>query len=207
MLLLSVPICAAHRSNIREWYCDHAPRPNTWPLNIAPLDQFHLRRDFRQGDPYRGAVWLVGYIPPGKLHVCFDNLSMHSCVPDRMLELPHVPLRGGRHRPLPPLPIGEATIRTRGETRMSGTKHSRPRTDLVALSRGAPGEELSVPLASLSLSSAARRRCSSRARVPPARLGSVSEALPTGEAAPTANRHSARWSWVAADTPPIRDSR
>src|SRR5262249_8265364 len=49
MRLLSVPLCAAHRSNIREWYCDHAPRPNTWPLNIAPLDQFHLRRDFRSG--------------------------------------------------------------------------------------------------------------------------------------------------------------
>ena len=129
---------------------------------------------FGQGDPHRGAVWLVGHIPPGKLRVCFDNLSMHSCVPDRMSELPHVPLRGGRHRPLPPLPIGEATIRTRGETRMSGTKHSRPRTDLVALSRGAPGEELSVPLASLSLSSAPRQRCSSRARVPPARLGHAS---------------------------------
>src|SRR5262249_35537407 len=47
--LLSVPLCAAHRSNIREWYCDHAPRPNTWPLNITPLDQFHPRRDFRSG--------------------------------------------------------------------------------------------------------------------------------------------------------------
>src|SRR5262245_62248873 len=37
---------AAHRSNIREWYCDHAPRPNTWTLNIALLGQFHPRRDF-----------------------------------------------------------------------------------------------------------------------------------------------------------------
>jgi hypothetical protein len=104
MRLLSVPECAAHRSNIREWYCDHAPRPNTWPLNIAPLDPFHPRRDFCQGDPHRGAVWLVGHIPPGKLRVRFDNLSMHSCVPHRMSELPHVPLRRGRHRPLP-LPI------------------------------------------------------------------------------------------------------
>src|SRR5215475_2745734 len=49
MRLLSVPECAAHRSNIGEWYCDHAPRPNTWPLNIAPLDQFHPRRDFLSG--------------------------------------------------------------------------------------------------------------------------------------------------------------
>ena len=161
---------------------------------------------FCQGDPHRGAVWLVGHIPPGKLRGCFDNLSMHSCVPDRMSELPHVPLRADvivrckRYR------LGKAAIRTRGESRMTGMKHSRPRTDLVALSRGAPGEELSVPLASLSLSSAPRRRCSSRARVPPARLGHVG-ALRTGEAAPTANRHSARRSWVAADTRPIRDSR
>src|SRR5262245_41251139 len=129
---------------------------------------------FGQSDPHRGAVWLVGHIPPGKLRVGFDNLSMHSCVPDRMSEFPHVPLRADvivrcrRYR------LGEATIRTRGGNRMSGTKHSRPRTDLVALSRGAPGEELSVPLASLSLSSAPRRRCSSRARVPPARLGHAS---------------------------------
>jgi hypothetical protein len=69
---------------------------------------------FCQGDPYRGAVWLVGHIPPGKVHVCFDNLSMHSCVPDRMLELPHVPLRGGRHRPLPPLPIGGGDDQNQG---------------------------------------------------------------------------------------------
>jgi hypothetical protein len=34
---------------------------------------------FCQGDPHRGAVWLVGHIPLGKLPVCFDNLSMHSC--------------------------------------------------------------------------------------------------------------------------------
>ena len=25
---------------IQEWYCDHLPRPNTWPLNIQPLGQF-----------------------------------------------------------------------------------------------------------------------------------------------------------------------
>src|SRR5215831_21413081 len=37
---------AAHRSNIREWYCDHAPRPNTWPLNIEPLGRFRPQRDF-----------------------------------------------------------------------------------------------------------------------------------------------------------------
>src|SRR6516162_1403527 len=41
-----MPVGAAHRSNIREWYCDHAPRPNTWPLNIGLLGQFHPRRDF-----------------------------------------------------------------------------------------------------------------------------------------------------------------
>src|SRR6516164_677659 len=39
-------LCAAHRSNIREWYCDHAPRPNTWPLNIEPLGRFRPQRDF-----------------------------------------------------------------------------------------------------------------------------------------------------------------
>src|SRR5262245_850072 len=88
---------------------------------------------FGQGDPHRGPVWLVGHIPPGKLRGCFDNLSMHSCVPDRMSKLPHVPLRADvivrckRYR------LGEAAIRTRGESRMTGMKHSRPRTDLVAL--------------------------------------------------------------------------
>src|SRR6266404_80517 len=45
-LLASTSGCAAHRSNIREWYCDHAPRPNTWPLNIEPPGRFHQRRDF-----------------------------------------------------------------------------------------------------------------------------------------------------------------
>src|SRR5215472_3122390 len=39
-------LCAGHRSNIREWYCDHAPRPNTWPLNIEPLGRFRPQRDF-----------------------------------------------------------------------------------------------------------------------------------------------------------------
>ena len=112
---------------------------------------------FGRLDPHAFAVWHVCNIPLDKLRVCFDNLSMHSCVPDRMSELPHVSLRADvivrcrRYR------LGEATIRTRGESRMTGTKHSRPRTDLVALSRDAPGEELSVPLASLSLSSAPRR--------------------------------------------------
>src|SRR5215470_10896609 len=42
----SASVCAAHRSNIREWYCDHAPRPNTWPLNIEPLGRFQPQRDF-----------------------------------------------------------------------------------------------------------------------------------------------------------------
>src|SRR6516165_12222490 len=32
----STSVCVAHRSYIREWYCD-CPRPNTWPLNIEPL--------------------------------------------------------------------------------------------------------------------------------------------------------------------------
>src|SRR6266436_9850903 len=42
----SASVCTTHRSNIREWYCDHAPRPNTWPLNIEPRGRFHRRRDF-----------------------------------------------------------------------------------------------------------------------------------------------------------------
>src|SRR5262249_9957044 len=69
---------------------------------------------FCQGDPHRGAVWLVGNIPPGKLHVCFDNLSMHSCVPDRMSELPHVSLRADVHRPRPSLPIGGGDDQNQG---------------------------------------------------------------------------------------------
>jgi len=101
-----------------------------------------------------------------------------------------------------------ARIRTRGENRMTGmTKHS-PRTDLVelvALSRGAPGE-LSSPLASLSLlsaSSASRRRCSLPSRTP-VRLP---EALRVGQAEPTANRQGARRSWAAAGIQPLRDSQ
>src|SRR5262249_10822058 len=50
--------------------------------------------------------------------------------------------------------FGGARIRTRGENRMTGTTKHSPRTDLVelvALSRGARGEDLSAPLASLSL--------------------------------------------------------
>src|SRR6516162_54096 len=48
-LLASTSGCAAHRSNIREWYCDHAPRPNTWPLNIEALGRFQPQRDFLSG--------------------------------------------------------------------------------------------------------------------------------------------------------------
>src|SRR5437870_5505686 len=44
--LPSVPLCAAHRSHIREWYAIMPPAPNTWPLNIERLDQFRPRRDF-----------------------------------------------------------------------------------------------------------------------------------------------------------------
>src|SRR5262249_1999386 len=96
---------------------------------------------FGQGDAHRGAVWLVGHIPPGKLRVCFDNLSMHSCVPDRMSELPHVPLRGGRHRPLPTFyRLGKATIRTRGGGREWRAEDKPPRNGLLAVERGAPGE-------------------------------------------------------------------
>jgi hypothetical protein len=130
---LSVPVCAAHRSNIREWYCDHAP-PARIPGRLTSRRLISSTRGaiFGRGDPHRGAVWLVGHIPPGKLRVCFDNLSMHSCVPDRMSKLPHVPLRADVIVRCRRYLWGEATIRTRGETRMSGTKHS-PRTDLVAL--------------------------------------------------------------------------
>src|SRR5262245_60351423 len=87
---------------------------------------------FCQGDPHRGAVWLVGHIPPSKLRVCFDNLSMHSCMPDRMSEPPtshcgaDVIVRCRHYR------LGEVRIRTRDENRTTETKPN-PRTDLVAL--------------------------------------------------------------------------
>jgi len=62
-----------------------------------------------------------------------------------------------------------------------------------------------VPLVSSSLSSAPRC-CFLRPRVL-VRLLQVSEAPLMGRMAPRANLHSARLSWVAADIPPIRDSR
>jgi hypothetical protein len=37
----------AHRSNIREWYCDQVPRPNTRPVNIKFLEWFRRDCDFR----------------------------------------------------------------------------------------------------------------------------------------------------------------
>ncbi len=90
---------------------------------------------FWQSDPIAPAVWRVCHIPPDKLPAGFDNLSMHSCAQDRMVGagLPSSPLPGGCHGPLPAFyRLGEATIRTRGENRMTGMKHS-PRTDLIAL--------------------------------------------------------------------------
>jgi hypothetical protein len=37
----------AHQSNIREWYCDQVPRPNTRPVNIKFLEWFRRDCDFR----------------------------------------------------------------------------------------------------------------------------------------------------------------
>jgi hypothetical protein len=74
-------LCAAHRSNIREWYAIVPPAPNTQPLNIEPLDRFHPHARFSvRAIHIARAVWHVCHIPAGKLPVCFDNLSMHSCV-------------------------------------------------------------------------------------------------------------------------------
>jgi hypothetical protein len=165
---------------------------------------------FSERDPHLLAVWRVCHIPLGKLPDCFDNLSMHSCEPERMAGagLTANLSQGGCEGPLRAFYASEeARIRTRGENRPTGTKPSQ-RTDWVAaLERVAPGEDLSVPLVSWSLSSAARRRCSLRSR-PPVRLLHVSAAtLPMGEEAPTANLQSARWSWAAAGMQPVRDSQ
>src|SRR5215471_963431 len=164
---------------------------------------------FCQRDPHRAAVWLVCNIPLGKLPRCFDNLSMHSCEQVTVgAGLTASLSQGGCEGPLPAFyDSGEARIRTRGENPPTGTKPSPPRTDWVALERVAPGEDLSAPLASWSLSSAQRRRCSLRSRAP-VRLRHVSAAtLPMGEEVPTANLHSARWSSVAAGMRPARDSQ
>ena len=163
---------------------------------------------FCQRDTHRAAVWLVCHIPLDKLPHCFDNLSMHSCEQVTAgAGLTASLLQGGCEGPLPAFyESGEARIRTRGENRPTGTKPSPPRTDWVAVERVAPGEDLSALLASWSLSSAQRRRCSLRSRAP-VRLRHVSAAmLPMGEEAPTANLHSARWSSVAAGMRPARDS-
>ena len=48
-------------------------------------------------------MWPVCYIPPGKLPVCFDDLSMHNSVEGRTVgerDLTRDPLRGGFHGPL-----------------------------------------------------------------------------------------------------------
>src|SRR5262249_59780732 len=49
------PAFAAHRSNIREWYCDHAPRPNTRPANIQFFEWFRRDCDFFR--PRSQIVW------------------------------------------------------------------------------------------------------------------------------------------------------
>ena len=198
---------AAHRSNIREWYCDHAPRPGRLTSSRSVGSARSVI--FCQRDTHRAAVWLVCHIPLDKLPHCFDNLSMHSCEQVTVgAGLTASLLQGGCEGPLPAFyESGEARIRTRGENRPTGTKPSPPRTDWVAVERVAPGEDLSALLASWSLSSAQRRRCSLRSRAP-VRLRHVSAAtLPMVEEAPTANLHSARWSLVAAGMRPARDSQ
>jgi len=195
-------LCAAHRSNIREWYCDHAPARIPGRLTSSRSVGSARSVIFCQRDPHRAAVWLVCHIPLGKLRRCFDDWSMHSC------DLPRPLSRGGCEGPLPAFyDLGETKIRTRGENWTTGTKPSPPRTDLVALERAAPGEDLCAPLASWSLSSAPRRRCSLRSRAPVRLLHVSAATLPMGEEAPTANLHSARRPWVAADMRPIPDSQ
>src|SRR6266536_1258480 len=109
------------------------PAPNTQRLNIERLDQFRPRREF-----------LSERSPLPRQCGAFATYRRISCL------LASTICRGIAARRIG----GAATIRTRGETRMTGMKHS-PRTDLLALYRGAPGEGLCVPLASfLSLSSA-----------------------------------------------------
>jgi hypothetical protein len=92
------------------------------------------------------------------------------------------------------------------------TKHS-PKTglvELIAVSQGAPGEGLlSSPLVSLSLlslSSDSRSRCALPSQKP-VRLPQAWEALPVGQAEPTANRRGARQSWAAAGIRPARVSQ
>src|SRR5262249_34831873 len=107
---------------------------------------------FCRRDPHLPAVWLVCHIPLDKL--CLVAWTICRCIAASRIgsqaqDLPRT------HRRTDPLlafyDLGEAKIRTRGENRPTGTKPS-PRTDFVALERGAPGEDLSAPLASLSLS-------------------------------------------------------
>src|SRR5262249_56676982 len=96
--------------------------------------------------------------------------------------------QGGCDGPLPAFyELEEARIRTGGENRPTGTKPSPPRTDWVALERVAPGEGLSASLASWSLSSAQRRRCSLRSRAPVRLLHVSAATLPMGGDAPPPN--------------------
>src|SRR5215813_14310385 len=49
------PPFADHRSNIREWFCDHVPRPNTRPANIQFFEWF--RRDCKFLLAHSQIVW------------------------------------------------------------------------------------------------------------------------------------------------------
>src|SRR5262249_26511548 len=62
------PGFAAHRSNIREWYCPQARIAGH--LTFRPLAWFRPHCGF----PYaRPAVWLLCHIPPAKSLACFDD--------------------------------------------------------------------------------------------------------------------------------------
>src|SRR5215472_755341 len=50
---------AAHRSNIREWYCDHAPARIPGRLTSSRPVGSARSVIFCQRDPHRAAVWLV----------------------------------------------------------------------------------------------------------------------------------------------------
>jgi hypothetical protein len=64
------PVCAARRSNTREWYCPQARIAGH--LTFHPLGRFRPHCGFRSGRP---AVWPVCYIPPAKSPARIDDLA------------------------------------------------------------------------------------------------------------------------------------